>query len=309
MARVLVALDGSDFASSILPDAIRMAGARGELVLIQDASRPVHDDLDESPEMQAVETSQRYLAGMADKLRSDEVSVRTETFVMTDPAAAIAEAAKLYEVDFVACATHGRSGWQSILHPSISWKALAYSPVPILLHRFSAPVASGTRSWPQQPKILVPLDGSHRAETALPIALRLARDWSGLLVFAHVVPEPVPPVHRKRLDLMHSVVAEEHRNAEAYLLHISQTVDQPVQTAVLFGTVVESLLKVIDDRDFDCVVIASHGRTGFAKTVLGSVAAGLVQRAAVPLVVVPQVASRALGPPPKINTHEAVTAA
>src|SRR5579872_1932977 len=127
MTRVLVPLDGSDFSASIIPDAIRLAGPAGELVLVRDASLHVHDDLDYMSEVESVAASESYLEGIAAGLRETGISVRTETLVLGDPASAVDTAAKLFEVDAIACATHARAGWQSLIHPSIAWRALANS--------------------------------------------------------------------------------------------------------------------------------------------------------------------------------------
>ena len=301
MNRVLVPLDGSDFAASILPDAKRLAGDSGELILVRDATTSSHDDLDTNPEAQSIRASEDYLHTTAVALRTMGATVRTETFVLGDPATAIDEAAARFEVDAIACATHGRSGWQSVVHPSIAWKVLAHSPVPVLLRRFQAvgvqsPAVSLTSST-----ILVPLDGSHRGEESLPLAVKLAQEWNGSLLLVHVVPDVIPPVHRKRLYQEHSVFAEEYRAGESYLAHIAHTIQGTVVTAVLSGPIVETLVATVTQRDVACVVMASHGRTGMAKAIVGSVASGLVHGAGVPLLVIPGTATRELGPRPSVD--------
>ena len=83
MRRVLVPLDGSDLAASIVPEALRVAGSQGELVLIRVVSRD---------EDRGVLASDEYLAGLAQSLRTKGVSTQTATLVNGDVAQAIDEA-------------------------------------------------------------------------------------------------------------------------------------------------------------------------------------------------------------------------
>jgi K+-sensing histidine kinase KdpD len=109
MRRVLVPLDGSDLAASMLPDARRLAGSDGELVLVRDA-----DDKPHYSEATAA-APLNYLEEVAEILRAEGVSVRIRKLTGGDIASAIDTAAKAFNVDMIAVATHGRHGVRRLL--------------------------------------------------------------------------------------------------------------------------------------------------------------------------------------------------
>jgi nucleotide-binding universal stress UspA family protein len=105
---------------------------------------------------------------------------------MIDPVHAIDVAARIYHADMVACATHGRGPLGRVLRGGVVWRALADSPVPVLVRHFEAP--SGYKPiFAPEPRILVPLDGSATAERALPLAQELMQEWNTSLWLVHVV--------------------------------------------------------------------------------------------------------------------------
>src|SRR5690349_6353666 len=121
MRRILVPLDGTDLGTSILDDAIRLAGPDGTLLLVQEVRRasgraaamydPVFD----------AEEARLYLNGVAEGLRSRGISVATAARTTFHVAAAIDEAARANEVDMIACATHSRGAIGSLLWGSVAW--------------------------------------------------------------------------------------------------------------------------------------------------------------------------------------------
>lgn len=151
--------------------------------------------------------------------------------------------------------------------------------------------------------ILVPLDGSPRAEQALPVAARIARATGGSLLLVQVISppidysgglSPVPLVNER-------VVEAETATANAYLQSLATSPglsDIKTRTEVLSGLPVQHLLAFSETSGIDLVVLCSHGRTGFARWVLGSVAHVLVHQCTRPVLVLRQnEASSALAGP------------
>jgi nucleotide-binding universal stress UspA family protein len=295
MPRVLVALDGSEASASILPEAIRLAGRDGELVLIHDVGCSNRDEgAEPSRQIGAVEASETYLHDRVAELRASGVRARSETFVMSDPAQAIDEGARIFEADFIACATEARSGFLRVLRPSIAWSALAHSPVPVMLRRSdqeTEPVDTTT------PRILVPLDGSPRAEAALPFAQDLAQRWRGSLLLVQVLPELVPTERRFRRGESYALTVEqEERDATSYLEAVAEGLGKDVSTMVTVGAVAQKLSAVATSwasstATVSHVVMASHGRTGLRRVILGSIADDLIHELRIPIIVVPAFAS------------------
>ena len=140
-------------------------------------------------------------------------------------------------------------------------------------------------------RILVPLDGSGRAERALPIAARLARASGGSLILVRVastVPASLPSASAKPL-LIQTVGEADRQQAESYLRGMAESelltgISVEIQVAV--GLVAPSILSIAADKHVDMIVICSHGYTGVRRWwMVGSVAAKVARFAEVPVLV------------------------
>ena len=140
-------------------------------------------------------------------------------------------------------------------------------------------------------KILVPLDGSQRAEAIFPHVEELALRFEAKVVFVQVV-EPAPLVTAAESAYMNIRRADFERRtkeAESYLA-VQQgkfrSLGIEVESRVVFGPVVEAIIKVAGQVGADLIALASHGRSGLSQVFYGSVAAGLLQRVSRPLLLV-----------------------
>lgn len=140
-------------------------------------------------------------------------------------------------------------------------------------------------------QILVPLDGSGRAERALPIAARMARASGGSILLVRVVstePSRLPSATAK--PLLTQTVGEADRNlAESYLRGVAESdllSGILVQTQVAVGLVPSSILAIAADKHADSIVMCSHGSTGVKHWWMpGSVAAKVGRFAQIPVLV------------------------
>jgi len=284
MRRILVPLDGTDRSAAILADAKRLAGPGGTLVLVRDVSASAIDiERGAEGEYTEVEAVEIYLSGVAQNLRGEGYTVLTQLFVMNGANAAIEEATRLFKPDMVACATHAGTGVSRLLHGSVAWQALNHSPVPMLLRH---PYGETLPAEPSARFILVPLDGSPLAESALPLAEQLALEWDAELCLARVVPWPAgvyPVGHaddiREAKDSLESIPAYRQQATPGHVRSVSMV--------VLSGSPIDTLAWLVQDRGITDVVLASHGRTGLARIAVGSVTDGLIHRLHCPIIVVP----------------------
>lgn len=145
-------------------------------------------------------------------------------------------------------------------------------------------------------RIMVPLDGSETAERALPYAAMLARAWGSEVVLVTVVSpvEFVTPTPDTSAYLTPGVVEETLAAARAsslaYLEHIRRRLGEEGITArsvVREGVPVEELVEAEAVERPGLVVMATHGRTGLARLVLGSVAERVVETGTAPVLLVP----------------------
>ena len=129
--------------------------------------------------------------------------------------------------------------------------------------------------------ILVPLDGSKRAEAILPHVENLAQRYNAKVLFLQVV-EPASVVVGPEADytvMHHQELPERTKQAEVYLATRQGEFQEKgieAQTRVVYGPVVEAIIDTAESEDADLVAIASHGRSGLSRVFYGSVAAGVL---------------------------------
>jgi nucleotide-binding universal stress UspA family protein len=139
-------------------------------------------------------------------------------------------------------------------------------------------------------QILVPLDGSTRAEQALPVAARLARASGGSVVLLRVAKPPIDygGGFTQAPLLTEQIIETELDNADNYLKTVATSdplAGITIKTEAMFGLPLQDILTVAESRHVDLIVICSHGRTGLMRWALGSVAQGLAHQSSVPLLV------------------------
>lgn len=141
--------------------------------------------------------------------------------------------------------------------------------------------------------VLVPLDGSTRAERALPIAERIAHDRGARLLLVRVVPDLIDmgAYMLPTATLNQGQVDREVEDARAYLEALAASLrgkGLDVGTKVEIGSPTQTLLDAIGALHIDGVIIGSHGRTGLARWTLGSVAQAIVRHSTAPVLLLRQ---------------------
>lgn len=278
--RILVPVDGSRPSARAAEVAGRLPAS--EIVLLHVASNRDAESGGIQAQLDAIAAPLRREA------RTVEVAVRTG-----DVAGEILDAAD--DCDLIVMATHGRGAAGRFLFGSVADRISRHSTTPTLLIR----AGKDDTESPTPVRIVVPLDGSELAERALPIATTIA---SGMSI----------PLHLLRavgLDEVRSAIRdqqkagkflvdheqtyedarqESERRAAAYLEQVAEPLQAQgvdVETGMLRGTAAFELLSKIQRTDL--VVMTSHGRHGFRRWLLGSVAEKLVREAKAPVLLVP----------------------
>ena len=138
--------------------------------------------------------------------------------------------------------------------------------------------------------ILVPLDGSRRAQDILPHVEDMAQRYGAKLVFLQVI-EPPPPVVGPEGDMtLHQLeIGRWQKEAEHYLSGLQAEFREKgidVRPRVVHGPVVEAVIKAAQEENADLIALESHGRSGLSRVFYGSVAAGILQRIDRPLLLI-----------------------
>ena len=128
--------------------------------------------------------------------------------------------------------------------------------------------------------LIVPLDGSEQAERALPYAVRLAETGDGRLVLVRAALGP-PPSGQNWEDQQTAAVDE----ANEYVAEVARKLATrvPVATAAPYGHAADRILESVQHFDADAIVMTTHGRTGLAHLLRGSVAEAVLAQSHVPV--------------------------
>jgi nucleotide-binding universal stress UspA family protein len=257
--QILVPLDGSARAEQALPVAACLArAAHGTITLVQAVYPPsvfietagtyvLPDILDEN-----VPEAKEYLEGIAHMSSLGRIPVVTEA-VTGHPAQAIIAAAREDKVDLVVMCSHGYTEAERWAMGSVSAKVARYAPAPVLIlhegHALSTEVGDVP---PGAVRVLVPLDGSARAEAALVPA--------ALLAWALVAPAP-GALHLTRV--VHAT-EEEAAEAQQYLRTVAQRLQQELTESGMsldLPTITWSVT-VADDAASGIMQAAAHSGKG-----------------------------------------------
>ena len=151
---------------------------------------------------------------------------------------------------------------------------LAHTSVPVLFahNRVSTPIR----------RILVPLDGSRRAECVLPIATVLAQSLGASLLLAHIMDRPAAlPAGASEADAAH-IDIQEHESCMRYLRDLSDRVSVPTEIInVPHTSVAGGLQDLIKRERVDLVTLSAHGSSGKPDQFVGSIAGSLIDHAPV----------------------------
>ena len=140
-------------------------------------------------------------------------------------------------------------------------------------------------------KILVPLDGSKRAEAILPHAVEMANRYGAEIIFLGVEELYVMLEWDEVVDLENCREKFDARKkvSEAYLAQLkAEFQDKGIRSDahVVHGPVVKSILSAAEEMDVDIILMASHGFGGSRRTFYGSVTAGVLQKIDRPLLII-----------------------
>ena len=190
--------------------------------------------------------------------------------------------------DLIVMTTHGRGGLERFWLGSVADALVRASPVPVLLVRPDEhhPAAQP----PTFRKILIPLDGSALAEQVLEPALMLGAPMEAEYTLLHVVQPRVLVrwgAFTTPTDLDFEATQRRQIDAQHYLERVARPLRATGKQVILRVVVAEqaapAILEEARQHGIDLIAIATHGRSGLGRLLLGSVADKVVRRTDVPL--------------------------
>jgi nucleotide-binding universal stress UspA family protein len=274
LKKILVPLDGSTLAEQALKFAVDLSIPTGAvLVLMRAAYSHTLPGVDaREREAGAIQEAQDYLTQTADALT--ERGYECQTLVpFGHPAECIVEQARLDNVDLIVMSTHGRTGPGRWIFGSVAESVVSKSPVPVLVTRAMLPFHREP-FLPEEPRLVVPLDGSAFAESALAPAIVLADDLGGtlILVRGEADNEYIGDAHDYLVEAQARLCAE--LPPESVRLHVST------------ASAADAIDAAVSQFGASVVVMSTHGRGGVMRAVAGSVASEVVRRGQAPVILI-----------------------
>ncbi len=277
--RILVPLNGTGLAA--LAVARTLATATGASLSLLTVVPPRDAALD--PQDTARRAAHRRLQQVAESLGGSGLHA---TIAVREgwPTEVIAACAREVGADLVCMATHAYVGVQRLVLGSVAEGVLRETTLPVLLVQAGiGPMARGGDA-----PVVVPLDGSPLAESALPGSVALARQLAAPLVLVRVreaFPSFFDEYRPLGPDLASRAPWEPDEAAiDAYLAAVrARLAYDDVRTVQLCGVPSAALVGYLRATHPRLVAMATHGRSGVARWILGSVAATVVHAAVAPV--------------------------
>ncbi len=137
-------------------------------------------------------------------------------------------------------------------------------------------------------KILVPFDFSEHSEKALHWAGSIAEKWQAQVLLLHVVPTPTHPpmVTGGFFDITQFETSLREDAERRVRERVAKEKRQGIESKVVVGVPFLDICRTAEREKVDLIVMGSHGRTGLAHVLIGSVAERVVRHASCPVLVV-----------------------
>ena len=315
---ILVPLDGSQLADCVLPHVVAIACPfDAEITLLRilekghaGTSAQVFDLLNWQINKTRVAL---YLDKIQGRLQKSNVRVQTEVLEGLT-AEGITEYAQNHGMKLIILSSHGRHGLKQWGISSVTQKTILSAQTSLLIvraHQYVAHAGELTETSVYQ-HILVPLDGSQRAENVLPIITQLANFHKSQIHLVRVVQTPemarqMPPV-REDIELSNRVVERNREEAERYLEQLksrSYLEGITIQTHLIASdNAAVALHQLAEQEKIDLVALSAHGYSGNHQWPYGSMVNNFIMYGKASLLVVQDLPAKQEPTSPELLSSE-----
>ena len=289
--KILVPTDFSEHSDKALNQALDIAREYKSKVylfhVIEDKISHGIDDYDQTLhsfkriEKRLVGAAKKHLQKQVDKFpQAKEVEVVSE-FTMGVPSEEILRYQKEQGIDLVVLSSLGTTGLAQYFIGGVARNALKASTCPVLLIK---------QEMLRPTQILVPTDFSDYSDKALKQALDIAKQYNAQVYLFHVIPGEVNRCVADVCmgdDVIRDIEKQMESKAQENLLkQISKfplAREVSVVTDIGKGVPYDAILRDTEDKGIDLIVIASLGRSGLARFLIGSVSRNVLKGAKCPV--------------------------
>lgn len=305
--QILVPLDGSALAECVLPHTIAMAHAfHAQVNLVQVLEQP--SAVEAMPLVDPLTwrlkktEADLYLGDVKARLEQNDLHIDKEV-LEGNSVDQILKFAHDKGTDLMIVSSHGQhdQGFGAWNVSSTVQQMLQRGRTSTLIVR--ARRASGTATDAlNYERLLVPLDGSRRAESVLPIATTLAQSHQAEILLVHVVTKPeMPrrmPLTEEDIQLANHLVERNQAETGAYLEQLKSRLPPNTRIGLYVSDNVAATLQDIAEREqSDLMILSAHGYSGEARWPHGSVTNRFISDGTTPLLIIQDLPPETLDSP------------
>jgi nucleotide-binding universal stress UspA family protein len=288
---VIVPLDGSEASEKSLAIARELQIRRGGTLKlisvveittefdawIETAPFTLEDELDSW-----LADRRKYLRGLAEQLGEGvEFEVRVGR-----PSVEIRAVAEAQDEAVIVMASHGRGGLQQLVLGSVALSVVHDVHCPVIVVHMQ-----GERTDPslKLETVLLPTDGTAFSERVIDDALEILGEPKPALRLVQVLEHPAWTAHSTNAGLISEYLEASRGSAQQYLDQIATKLRArgfSTDAELRSGAAADGILASATEHDADLIAMATHGRGGIGRLLLGSVAQRVLHRTGVPLLLI-----------------------
>lgn len=281
--KMVLLLDTSEPSEAVIPYALHLANKMGsEIDVVNVVESEVSGD----------RLAKAYLDKIVEDVKEPGIKKKRSVILHGKAAEQILDYAERNNIDIIAAASHGHSGIRRWFIGSTVDKIIRGTKAPVLLvHSKEKGIIS--RQAVSFTHVLLPLDGSKAAEASLSFAESIVSKTkvrvSLLRVVSPLVDQYAGPPEGYVVDYTGKVMQALEEEAVDYLKQTARLFEEKgilVSTTMIVGSPASEILRYIEKQKVDLVVMSTHGRTGFGRWILGSVADKVLHSVEIPLLLI-----------------------
>lgn len=277
---IVVPTDGSSPSSAAAESAIALAerfGATIHAIHVLDLG-DYSADVDDEVRIAAEDAAEGLVDEVAEMAADAGVTATTAVVDSAEPVhRAIVDSVREHDADCVVMGTQGRTGLQRLALGSVAARTLRVAPVPVVTVRDDGALD------PTFERILVPTDGSDAASAAADHAIGLAAATDATLHVVHVVDTVSYSFEGVNPSVLDSLRAAGQTAMDDIVERAEKRGVRSTETSMQSGRTARAITEYAADQEVDCIVLGTHGRTGFDRLLLGSVTEEVVRLSDVPV--------------------------
>ena len=279
---IVVPLDGSEAAESVLELAKNLAVRSGStltLLHVWGRTQDDHERLHRSYIERAAEMVERDIAQICETTAcyfANRSATVVPVLLRGEPAEEIVKYAETNKASVILMTTHGRSGLTNPVMSDVTNRVVRNSLLPVWMIRTLGPGEIVCAEWPPK-RILVPLDGSERAEKVLPYAIEYSQLFDAEMVLLRVCDEPLitadfpeAAMQTSWEDHVKGMRSHFQGQCSIYLDTVKDRLEKNgirVTIESMLGNAAEEIVKYTSENRCDLVVVTTHGRSAIARLV------------------------------------------